>query len=391
MRLRTTIRWRGAGYPVPEQKEVHWRFRSRQFPPPGLYAEPWSLALLPLANQGERAGYVIFDTANLDVCAAIVWQLLTFLKVVHLYREATQARRLAEEANRLKSRFLSTVSHELRTPLSLIVGLSNMLLQDGEQARPETYRPDLKRIHASAQHLDGPIRDVLDLAQSEMAQLKLVPEPLDLAEVLETVVALGEQMAADKGLHWRADIPATLPTIRGDRTRLRQVVLNLLNNAVKFTARGRITLRVAANTHTVTVEIGDTGLGIPTAEQDVIFDEFRQSERTTTRGYGGLGLGLAICKRLVEMHGGKIGVRSLGKENAGSTFYFTLPVLADLPELDARTTKSPAQTVFILTEQSDRGDNCRNISSARGLQQKYCRLTLPPIGCRSGWPRHRAQ
>ena len=352
---------------VPERKEANWRFPSRQFPPGGLCDEPFSLALLPLANQGDRAGCVIFDTANLDICATIVWQLRTFLKVAHLYREAMQGRRLAEEANRLKSRFLSTVSHELRTPLGLIVGLSKMLLQEGEQRRPETYRQDLKRIYASAQHLDGLIRDVLDLAQSEIEQLKLMHEPLDLAEVLETVVVVAEQLASDKGLNWRAEIPAHLPKTRGDRTRLRQVALNLVNNAIKFTARGRVTLRVFADTQTVTVEISDTGLGIPQAEQDVIFDEFRQSERTSARGYGGLGLGLAVCKRLVEMHGGNIGVRSLGKEDAGSTFYFTLPVLAGSSDLAVKSF-APGQRVLLLTERSGGGEHVQQYLARQGFE-----------------------
>lgn len=341
---------------VPERKQVNWRFDSRLFPPVGLYDEPFSVALLPLANQGGRTGCVIFDTADLEICATIVWQLRTFLKVVHLYREAMQGRRLAEEANRLKSRFLSTVSHELRTPLGLIIGLSKLLLQGGETRTPETYRQDLKRMYASAQHLDGLIRDVLDLAQSEMQQLQLVYEPLELAEVFETVVALAEQLASDKGLDWRAEIPDNLPTTRGDRIRLRQVALNLINNAVKFTASGRVTFRVAADPHTITVEISDTGLGIPRSEQDVIFDEFRQSERTTARGYGGLGLGLAVCKRLVELHGGNIGVRSLGQEGSGSTFYFTLPVMAGQPDLDVHKTESPAHTVLVLTEYVEQSD-----------------------------------
>lgn len=371
---------------VPERRAAGWRFPSRHFPPSGLYDEPFSAALLPLANQGGRPGYVIFDAASLEVCAPIVWQLLTFLKVVQLYHEATQARRLAEEANRLKSRFLSTVSHELRTPLSLIVGMSKMLLQEEQAARPDTYRQDLRRIHASAQHLDGLIRDVLDLAQSEIEQLKLVPEPLDLAEVLETVVALGEQLAREKGLDWRAEIPDRLPKIRGDRARLRQVALNLLNNAVKFTARGRVTLRVSADPQALTVEIGDTGLGIPRAEQDVIFDEFRQSERTTARGYGGLGLGLAVCKRLVDMHGGTIGVRSLGKEGAGSTFFFTLPVLAEPADGGVRAA-SPAQMVFILTEQAGRGSSLRQYLSRQGFEAEV----LSVEQAADWWPRWLAE
>ena len=352
---------------VPEHKQASWRFPSRTFPPAGLYDEPFHLALLPLASQSDRAGCVIFDAANLDVCAPIVWQLLTFLKVVRLYREATEARRLAEEANRLKSRFLSMVSHELRTPLGLVVGLSKMLLAQGAASPPETYRQDLKRIYASAQHLDGLIRDVLDLAQSQVGQLKLVIEPLDLAEVLETVVVVGKQLARDKGLDWRAEIPDSLPKALGDPTRLRQVALNLVNNAVKFTARGRVTLRVYADAQSMIVEVSDTGLGIPRAEQAVIFDEFRQSERTTARGYGGLGLGLAVCKRLVEIHGGSIGVYSLGKEGAGSTFYFTLPVMPAVKDLDDVKDLSLERTVLVLTEQAGDGQKVRDYLARQGV------------------------
>jgi DNA-binding response OmpR family regulator/nitrogen-specific signal transduction histidine kinase len=311
---------------------------------------------------------VAFDAANLQVCAAIVRQLVTFLKVVRLYREATQGRRLAEEANRLKSRFLSTVSHELRTPLGLIVGLSKMLLQEGERDEPEIHWQDLKRIYASAQHLDGLIRDVLDLAQNEMGQLKLVCEPLDLAEAFETIASVGEQLARDKGLDWQANIPDNLPKVWGDRTRLRQVALNLVNNAVKFTVRGRVTLRVHAGKETVTVAISDTGLGIPPDEQEVIFDEFRQSERTTARGYGGLGLGLAVCKRLVEMHNGQIGVHSSGEEGAGSTFYFTLPVMESVADLDGQKTVSLERTVLVLAERSSKGEHLRRYLTRQGFE-----------------------
>ena len=135
-------------------------------------------------------------------------------------------------------------------------------------------------------------------------------------------------MASDKGLAWHASLPPSGPWVWGDRTRLRQVALNLINNAVKFTARGEVSLRIEANDDTVTVTVRDSGLGIPPEEQQTIFDEFRRSERSITRGYGGLGLGLAICRRLVELHGGTIGVESSGQEGAGSTFYFTLPVVA---------------------------------------------------------------
>ena len=147
------------------------RFPSREFPPTGLgpAGEPFQLALLPLLiGKDQAAGFVAFDTDALGLCATIVRQLAAALRSARLYREAVSGRRLAEEASRLKSRFLSTVSHELRTPLNLIVGLSDMLLEglvQGELSLPQPYRQDLERVHVSAQHLDGLIRDVLDLAR----------------------------------------------------------------------------------------------------------------------------------------------------------------------------------------------------------------------------------
>jgi AraC-like DNA-binding protein len=134
----------------------------------------------------------------------------------------------------------------------------------------------------------------------------------------------GRQLAADKGLSWSASIPENGVWVWGDLIRLRQVALNLVNNAVKFTTNGEISLKVETGDRTVTVEVHDTGLGIPPEDQDMIFSEFSRSERSIQLGYKGLGLGLAICKRLVELHDGKIDVKSTGKVGDGSTFYFTL-------------------------------------------------------------------
>src|SRR6185436_5713034 len=325
-----------AGGAILEGETRH--FATRDFPPPDLYgpAERFHLALLPLIVEGEALGFVAFDAMNLVPCATVVRQLAAALKSTRLYR--------------LKSRFLSTVSHELRTPLNLIVGLSEILLREQSESA-QLYREDVERIHDSAQHLSGLIRDVLDLSSSEAGRLKLAREPLDLRQVLEVVVKTGEQLTRDKGLAWCSTIPDWLPRVWGDRTRLRQVVLNLVSNAIKFTEQGTITLEVKRiedlraiadlglrmadlqnqpseihNQQWVLVSVSDTGPGIPLEEQRAIFDEFRQSERTTARGYGGMGLGLAICKRLIELHGGEIGVYSSGDEGDGSTFYFTLPL-----------------------------------------------------------------
>ncbi|MBN1887502.1 MAG: substrate-binding domain-containing protein [Thermoflexales bacterium] len=321
---------------VPTQQEI--RFPTRHFPPAGLYPaqEALHLALLPLVVDDVQLGFVALDAGDLGLNAAIVRHTAVALRAARLHKQATQARQQAEEANQLKSRFLSMVSHELRTPLSLVVTLSDILLQEeaeGELSLPEPYRQDIQQIHANAQHLDGLIQDVLDLAQSEMGQLKLVCEPVDLARALQVVAGAGAQMARNKGLDWRLEIPASPPQVWGDKTRLQQAVLNLVSNAAKFTRQGSIALRVEVEDKAVRVSISDTGLGVAPEEQELIFDEFRQSERTTSLGYGGIGLGLPVCKRLVEMHGGEIGVHSSGEEGSGSTFYFTLPVMTSVVPL----------------------------------------------------------
>ncbi len=349
------------------------RFATRAFPPAGLYPprEPLSITLLPLTVQGEPRGYVAFDTGNLEICGDVVGQLAAALRGVWLYREAVEGQRLAEEANRLKGRFLSMVSHELRTPLNLIAGLSELLLRGGDETGPQSRgvdRKDIERIYVNAQHLDGLIRDVLDLAQSEAGQLKLVREPLDLSEVLGTIAMIGEQLAHDKGLSWHAEIASELPLVWGDRTRLRQVMLNLVNNAVKFTTQGGVALSTWVENERVIVAVKDTGLGIPAEEQEAIFDEFRQSERTTARGYGGLGLGLAICKRLVEMHDGEIGVQSSGQEGSGSTFVVRLPLMA---QQRARSTAevplAEGERIVLLVKDTEAGSSFREHLTQRGF------------------------
>jgi signal transduction histidine kinase/DNA-binding LacI/PurR family transcriptional regulator/AraC-like DNA-binding protein len=310
--------------------------------------QSFSMLIQPLHFGDEQLGLVVFEQQPAgDIYTVLQEEISVTLKAVllaernvELYRQAVAAegvaqegRRLAEEADRLKSRFLSMVSHELRTPLVLLVGLSEMMLRertgDHRPPLPEPYRQDLARIHVSAQQLDSLVRDVLDLTRSQRGQLLLAMERLDLAKVLGAVALVGEQMARDKGLGWRLDMPEQLPPVTGDPARLQQVVLNLLTNAVKFTPCGEVSLRAVEEAGAVTVLVSDTGLGVPEAEQEAIFDEFRQSERTAARGYGGLGIGLALCREIIDLHGGQIGVRSSGEEQSGATFFFTLPIIRD--------------------------------------------------------------
>jgi signal transduction histidine kinase/AraC-like DNA-binding protein len=306
------------------------RFHSREFPPPDLLSHRYSLTLVPLVAHSGQLGYVVLGTQHFDLYGSIVQQLGGAFNTARLYRQAVEDRQLAEEANRMKSRFLSTISHELRTPLNLIVGLSGVLLQENEEGDaplPEPAQRDVERIQAYAQHLAGLIGDVLDLATSDAGQLRLNKEVMDLGKALRMVAESGSQLASDKGLAWNASIPESGSWVMGDPTRLRQVALNLVNNAIKFTASGEVSLRVESGDGTVTVVVHDTGLGIPQEEQAAIFSEFSRSERSILLGYKGLGLGLAICKRLVELHGGVIGVHSTGNAGDGSTFYFSLPTV----------------------------------------------------------------
>lgn len=366
------------------QSVVGRQFPAREFPPPGLYPpdSAFQLAILPLVIDDQTTGFVAFSATNLEPCAAIVHNLASALRTGQLYRDALEGRRLAEEANRLKSRFLSVVSHELRTPLSLIVGLSDMILRE-QQDKPQlsdVMLHDMEQIYASAQHLGQLIGDVLDLASSEAGQLRLLREPLDLAEVLRAAAQIGEQMANKRDLTWRASLPQQGPWVLGDRTRLRQVVLNLIGNAIKFTASGTVVLQVETNEQQVTVSVSDTGIGVPPTEQESVFREFHRSERTIQSGYGGLGLGLAICKYLVEQHGGTIAVRSPGDAGSGSTFFFTLPTIpapGTVPDQDLLPIPHTGY-VAVLSKCAETGDSLSAYLHERGFEVQVYHIDQEP-------------
>ena len=218
---------------------------------------------------------------------------------------------------------------------------------------------------------------MLDLASNQAGELRLVAEPLDLSTLFAEVAALGQSMVREKGLEWRTRIPSSLPLVMGDRTRLRQVTLNLLSNAVKFTEDGYVSMKVSVEDKVLVVEVSDTGMGIPVDEQEVIFDEFRRSERSVARGYGGMGLGLAITRRLIELHGGRIGVRSTGDDETGSTFYFSLPVIGTASK-EFETHRRRSSIVLLLSE---------NASSQlqQHLQRKGFDVELLDVSKESDW------
>jgi signal transduction histidine kinase/CheY-like chemotaxis protein len=240
------------------------------------------------------------------------------------------ARDEAEEARRLKQHFVQTISHELRTPLNLIVGFTDLMVEApeyyGVRLSP-TYVRDLSIVHRNARHLQSLVNDVLDLARIEAAQMSLSIEPSDPAVLVQDAVDMARSLVESCGLALHIQLEPGLPVLQLDPTRIRQVLFNLLSNAARFTERGSVSVSVARQGKVVTFAVADTGIGIEPHDMPRIFQEFHQLDGSMRRPHGGAGLGLAISRRFVELHGGRIWAES--RVGHGSTFSFSLPISHD--------------------------------------------------------------
>jgi len=231
-----------------------------------------------------------------------------------------------EQASRAKSEFLANMSHELRTPLNAILGFTEIVLDELYGEVPANLREPLTDIQTNGRHLLRLINDVLDLSKIEAGRLELGVGEYSVQEIVDVAHTSLRSLAIEKGLGFSAWVAPDIPSAYGDGRRITQCLMNLAGNAIKFTRQGRVEIDVSLEDGWLTYRVTDTGIGIPKDEVEHIFDEFRQVDTTITKEYGGTGLGLSITKRLVEMHGGRIGVESeLGK---GSRFFFTLPLHA---------------------------------------------------------------
>jgi len=264
-------------------------------------------------------------------------------RMTHDLREATLR---AVEANKAKSEFLASMSHEIRNPLNVIAGMGEILSGTDLEGEQRRYLDTLRK---AGEHLQGLINDILDLSRIESGQLELEQIDFPLRSTLEGLHDLYTMTAREKGVEFKLDIDQSVPVfINGDPVRLRQIIVNLLGNAFKFTSKGSVTLSARMDGSFLTASVTDTGIGIPEDKQGAIFEKFTQVDASTTRKYGGTGLGLAICKRLTEMMGGPLKLSS--KAGEGSTFYFSIPV----QKAEGTVLPAAAETVHVMPEKTIR-------------------------------------
>ena len=260
--------------------------------------------------------------------------------------ELSGQNREVERANRLKSEFLASMSHELRTPLNTILGFSELLSEEKAGILNDKQKRFVTHIQHDARHLLELINDILDLSKIEAGRLELRLEPFAMAVAAAEVLTSIRPLATAKSLSLDSELDTNL-ILRADRLRFKEILYNLLSNAIKFTpAGGRIWIESSSDKDSVRILVGDSGLGIASADQELIFESFRQASATTKGVREGTGLGLAITKRLVEHHGGRIGVES--EPGNGSRFYFTLPLASgEEPDLTVATSSTAPLLLII--------------------------------------------
>jgi signal transduction histidine kinase len=307
-----------------------------------------SLMIVPLLARGEVVGTIDigssdinrdFSPAEVELAETIAGQIAGAIDNARLFSLMQEAKETAEAANAAKSDFLANVSHELRTPLTSVMGFARIVkkrlqerifsqlneVDSRTQKTIEQIDQNLDIIVAEGERLTEMINNVLDLSKIEAGKIEWQIQPVRISEVIEHAAAATIGLLEQKGdLELATEVPADLPLVLGDRNRLIQVIINLISNAVKFTARGTITCKVQELDDEILVQVSDTGIGIAFEDQSRVFEKFTQLGDTLTEKPQGTGLGLPITREIVERHGGRIWMDSAS--GRGSTFFFTLPV-----------------------------------------------------------------
>jgi signal transduction histidine kinase len=290
------------------------------------------MAAVPLrSSQGVIGGLAFgytrpstFDDDDRGFLSAIAWQCAQALERAWLYETEHDARRAAEEASRAKSQFVAMMSHELRTPLSAIIGYQELLAEEISGPITEQQRQQLHRIRASATHLRDLINQILSLSRIEAGREEVAVDAVDLVSLVEDVAVLMEQEVEGAGLRFDVHLPGRPVEIETDAGKVRQILLNLISNAIKFTDEGAVEVRLETNGASARVIVRDTGIGIASEDRERIFDAFTQVDQSMTRQAGGSGLGLPVSRRLARLLGGDVSLES--GPGQGSTFVLSLPL-----------------------------------------------------------------
>ncbi|MBN1991564.1 MAG: GAF domain-containing protein [Anaerolineae bacterium] len=277
------------------------------------------------------------DIATMEILGA---QLAIATQNARAFREQQETAERLKEIDKLKTQFLANMSHELRTPLNSIIGFSRVILKGIDGPLTDLQKADLTSIHNSGQHLLSLINNVLDVSKIEAGKMELNFEEVEVEPIIKGVMSTAKALVKDKPVELLQEVPDNLAPVWADPTRLRQIILNLVSNACKFTDEGEITLRAFTDNEKLTVTVSDTGIGIPQEKLETVFEEFTQVDASTTRKVGGTGLGLPISRHFVEMHKGHIWVEStLGY---GSTFSFSIPLSPTEEQAEEKIPENPA-------------------------------------------------
>jgi len=290
-----------------------------------------ALLAVPLVREGHLLGGLTvirkatgaFTPDTIELLQTFATQSSLAIQNARLFREIEEKSRQLEVASQHKSEFLANMSHELRTPLNAIIGFSEVLSERMFGELNEKQEEYLKDIYASGTHLLSLINDILDLSKIEAGRMELELSDFHLPTALESALTLVRERAGRRGIALQMNVDSRLGQIQADERKVRQVVLNLLSNAIKFTPEGgRIEVAAVPKDRLVEVSVSDTGVGIASEDQEAVFEEFRQVG-TADKKVEGTGLGLTLCRKFVELHGGRIWVKS--QVGMGSTFTFTIP------------------------------------------------------------------